>query len=119
MTNGNHFYADIIISGTGVFNTFENLLPSDVIYRHKLYADIYNSTNKSDISQGNKVALELSSEEFIYKASGIKNRYVMDKIGILDPNIMHPKLLKRIAHGTCIFCKSCKKSYGKCWKNIQ
>ncbi len=36
MTDGNHFYADTIISGTGVFNTFENLLPSDVIYRHKL-----------------------------------------------------------------------------------
>ena len=36
MTDGNCFYADTVISGTGVFNTYENLLPSDVISRHKL-----------------------------------------------------------------------------------
>ena len=36
MTDGSCFYAHNIISGTGVFNTFETLLPPDVIYRHKL-----------------------------------------------------------------------------------
>ena len=36
MADGGCFYAQSIISGTGIFNTFENLLPSNVIYRHKL-----------------------------------------------------------------------------------
>ena len=85
----------IVISGTGVFTPEESITNKELVKAYNTYADIYNSTNKSDISQGNKVALELSSEEFIYKASGIKNRYVMDKTGILDPNIMHPVLKKR------------------------
>ena len=85
----------IVISGTGVFTPEESITNKELVKAYNTYADIYNSTNKSDISQGNKVALELSSEEFIYKASGIKNRYVMDKMGILDPNIMHPILKKR------------------------
>ena len=85
----------IVISGTGVFTPEESITNKELVKAYNTYADIYNSTNKSDISQGNKVALELSSEEFIYKASGIKNRYVMDKAGILDPNIMHPILKKR------------------------
>jgi len=85
----------IVISGTGVFTPEESITNKELVKAYNTYADIYNSTNKSDIRQGNKVALELSSEEFIYKASGIKNRYVMDKTGILDPNIMHPILKKR------------------------
>ena len=85
----------IVISGTGVFTPEESITNKELVKAYNTYAGIYNSTNKSDISQGNKVALELSSEEFIYKASGIKNRYVMDKTGILDPNIMHPILKKR------------------------
>ena len=78
----------IVISGTGVFTPEESITNKELVKAYNAYAEIYNSTNKSDISQGNKVALELSSEEFIYKASGIKNRYVMDKTGILDHNIM-------------------------------
>ena len=85
----------IVISGTGVFTPEESITNKELVKAYNTYVEIYNSTNKADISQGNKVALELSSEEFIYKASGIKNRYVMDKTGILDPNIMHPILKKR------------------------
>ena len=36
MSDGKCFYSDTIISGTGVFNTFENLLPSATIFNHKL-----------------------------------------------------------------------------------
>ena len=36
-----------------------------------------------------------SSVEFIEKASGIKSRYVMDKTGILDPDVMRPILPER------------------------
>mgnify|MGYP000185451009 CR=1 FL=1 len=36
-----------------------------------------------------------SSEDFIFKASGIEQRYVIDKSGILDPKVMHPLLRQR------------------------
>ena len=36
-----------------------------------------------------------SSTEFVMKASGIGNRYVMDKDGILDPDVMCPRLPER------------------------
>ena len=85
----------IVISGTGVFTPEESITNKELVNAYNAYAENYNSTNKDDIDQGKKVALELSNEEFIYNASGIKNRYVMDKKGILDPNIMHPVLEKR------------------------
>ena len=85
----------IVISGTGVFTPEESITNKELVNAYNAYAKNYNSTNKDDIDQGKKVALELSNEEFIYNASGIKNRYVMDKKGILDPAIMHPILEKR------------------------
>ena len=85
----------IVISGTGVFTPEESITNRELVKAYNAYAENYNSTNKDDIDQGKKVALELSNEEFIYNASGIKNRYVMDKKGILDPAIMHPILEKR------------------------
>ena len=85
----------IVISGTGVFTPEESITNKELVKAYNAYAENYNSTNRGDIDQGKKVALELSNEEFIYNASGIKNRYVMDKKGILDPSIMHPILEKR------------------------
>ena len=85
----------IVISGTGVFTPEESITNKELVSAYNSYAESYNSNNEDDISRGNKVALELSTEEFIFNASGIKNRYVMDKKGILDPNIMHPILDKR------------------------
>ena len=85
----------IVISGTGVFTPEQSITNQELVKAYNSYAENYNSTNRGDIDQGKKVALELSSEEFIYNASGIKKRYVMDKSGILDPTIMHPILEKR------------------------
>ena len=61
----------------------ESITNKELVNAYNSYAETYNSNNEVDISRGNKIALELSSEEFIYKASGIKSRYVMDKKGIL------------------------------------
>ena len=85
----------IVISGTGVYTPEQSITNQELVKAYNSYAENYNSTNRGDIDQGKKVALELSSEEFIYNASGIKKRYVMDKSGILDPAVMHPILEKR------------------------
>ena len=85
----------IVISGTGVFTPEESITNKELVESYNKYAEHYNQKNKKDIDLGNKAALDLSNEEFIFNASGIKNRYVMDKKGILDPEIMHPILDKR------------------------
>ena len=85
----------IVISGTGVFTPEESITNKELVESYNQYAEHYNSINKKDIDLGKKAALDLSNEEFIFSASGIKNRYVMDKKGILDPKIMHPILDKR------------------------
>ena len=85
----------IVISGTGVFTPEESITNKELVESFNKYAEHYNQKNKKDIDLGKKAALDLSNEEFIFNASGIKNRYVMDKKGILDPEIMHPILDKR------------------------
>ena len=85
----------IVISGTGVFTPNESITNKELVEAYNSYAENFNLENKNDIKLGKTVALELSNEEFIFNASGIKNRYVMDKKGILDPKIMHPILDKR------------------------
>ena len=86
---------NIVISGTGVFTPNESITNKELVEAYNAYAENFNLENKNDIELGKTVALELSNEEFIFNASGIKNRYVMDKKGILDPKIMHPILDKR------------------------
>ena len=85
----------IVISGTGVFTPEQSITNEELVKAYNEYAEKFNLSNKQDIDSGKTDALELSNEEFIFNASGIKNRYVMDKDGILDPEIMHPILDKR------------------------
>ena len=111
----------IVISGTGVFTPEESITNEELVEAYNKYAENYNLTNKNKIELGEKVALELSNEEFIFNASGIKNRYVMDKKGILDPEIMHPILEKRSDDEPSILAemsiKAARKALDKAGKN--
>ena len=111
----------IVISGTGVFTPEESITNKELVEAYNKYAENYNLTNKNTIDHGEKVALELSNEEFIFNASGIKNRYVMDKKGILDPEIMHPILEKRSDDQPSILAemsiKAARKALDKAGKN--
>ena len=111
----------IVISGTGVFTPEESITNEELVEAYNKYAENYNLTNKNKIELGELVALELSNEEFIFNASGIKNRYVMDKKGILDPEIMHPILEKRSDDQPSILAemsiKAARKALDKAGKN--
>jgi beta-ketodecanoyl-[acyl-carrier-protein] synthase len=54
-----------------------------------------NARNAAEIAAGTKTSLKESSPEFIEKASGIKQRYVHDPIGISDPDRMCPNIPDR------------------------
>jgi len=83
------------ITGTGVFTPKQTITNAELVEAFNAYADLYNAENAEAIEAGKIAPKPHSSEEFIVKASGIEQRYVMDKSGILDPNIMHPLLRQR------------------------
>jgi len=84
-----------VISGTGVFTPTETITNAELVEAFNAYADQYNAEHADAIAAGDLVAKDHSSTEFITKASGIEQRYVLNKSGILDPNIMHPVLRER------------------------
>lgn len=83
------------ITGTGVFTPSEVITNAELVEAFNAYVDIYNVENAVQISAGELPAKDHSSEEFIFRASGINQRYVINKSGILDPNVMHPILRQR------------------------
>ncbi|MCF6444070.1 beta-ketoacyl-ACP synthase III [Nereida sp. MMG025] len=83
------------ITGHGVF-TPENVITNDeLVVAFNAYADRYNTENADKIETGQIAAMAHSSSDFIHAASGIENRFVMDKNGVLDPSRLFPKLPAR------------------------
>jgi len=85
----------IAISGTGLFTPKEYITNEELVQSFNEYVSIYNEENRASIESGELAALETSSTEFIKKASGIEQRYVQDKSGILDVKRMRPRLKER------------------------
>ncbi len=83
------------ITGTGVFTPGQVISNAELVTAFNAYVDLFNVDNATAIAAGKVMAKEYSSEEFIFKASGINQRYVIDKTGILDPKVMHPLLRQR------------------------
>ena len=83
------------ITGTGIFTPDQIITNAELVAAFNAYADLYNAENAEAIAAGDLPAKEHSSEDFIVKASGIEQRYVIDKTGVLDPKVMHPLLRQR------------------------
>ncbi|MES0863047.1 beta-ketoacyl-ACP synthase III [Ruegeria sp. SCPT10] len=83
------------ITGTGVFTPENVITNAELVQAFNAYADKQNAENAEAIANGEMEPMQHSSEEFIVKASGIENRYVMDKTGVLDPDKMYPALRQR------------------------
>ena len=85
----------IYITGTGLFTPPHSISNDELVESFNAYVEKYNRENAEAIASGEIEALEASDADFITKVSGIKSRYVMDKDGILDPNVMTPCLPAR------------------------
>ncbi len=83
------------ITGSGVFTPANIITNAELVEAFNAYVDLYNAQNAQAIDAGDLPAKDYSSEEFIQKASGIEQRYVIDKSGVLDPSVMHPLLRQR------------------------
>ncbi len=84
-----------VISGTGVFTPEQTITNDELVEAFNAYADKMNAQNAAAIDSGDMQPIPHSSSDFIFKASGIEQRYVIDKSGILDPDVMHPLLPQR------------------------
>jgi beta-ketodecanoyl-[acyl-carrier-protein] synthase len=85
----------VVISGTGVFTPDETISNAELVAAFNAWAANQNEANAAKIGAGEAEPLSMSSEEFILKASGIERRHVLNKSGVLDPNVMHPVLPAR------------------------
>lgn len=85
----------VAISGTGLFKPQDVVTNAELVASYNAYAERQNALNAEAIAAGAAQPMPLSSEEFIVKASGIERRYVVDKKGVLDPDVMHPVLRER------------------------
>ena len=84
-----------VITGTGVFTPSQVITNDELVLAFNAYADKFNTDNATAIEAGEIAEMAHSSSEFIVAASGIHQRFVLDKTGILDPNVMHPLLRQR------------------------
>lgn len=80
----------ICLTATGLHIPKDKITNEELVTAFNTYVDNYNTKHAQAIANGEKVALQHSAVAFIEKASGIKSRYVIDKKGILDPEIMAP-----------------------------
>ena len=85
----------VAITGTGVFTPEQVITNDELVKAYNAYADKFNFIHRDLIERCEVEAKDHSSSDFIFAASGITQRYVMDKSGILDPDVMHPNFRKR------------------------
>lgn len=84
-----------VITGTGLFTPEESISNAELVASLTVATERFNNDNAEAIASGEIEARHVPVEEFIFKASGIKSRFVMDKTGVLDPDRLRPVLETR------------------------
>jgi len=84
-----------VISGTGLYTPDHVITNEELVDAYNRWADRYNALHAAQIGKGQLEPKPLSSVEFIFKASGIRQRYAYVKEGILDIERMRPLIPER------------------------
>ena len=95
----------VAISGAGLFTPAESVSNAELVESFNAWVDLYNAQNADAIEAGELEAKGHSNVEFIEKASGIKSRFVMNKLGIIDPERMVPRLPQRTNDEPSVMCE--------------
>ena len=96
---------EVAITGTGVFTPPEVITNEELVVAFNAYADLQNAKHALALARGACAAIPHSDADFIYSASGIRQRYVMNKSGILDPTVMHPQFPQRSNDEPCLMAE--------------
>jgi beta-ketodecanoyl-[acyl-carrier-protein] synthase len=86
---------DAVIAATGLYTPPHSLSNAELVATFNAYVERFNTQNAKAIAAGELEPLAASSVEFIEKASGIKSRFVVDKTGLVDPDLMRPIIPER------------------------
>ncbi|WP_274572441.1 beta-ketoacyl-ACP synthase III [Neisseria leonii] len=86
---------DVVLSATGLYTPPHSISNDELVAAFNTYVSRHNEAHQAEIAAGTREPLAESSSAFIEKASGIKSRYVIDKDGILNPDVMHPVFAPR------------------------
>ncbi|MEZ5954373.1 MAG: beta-ketoacyl-ACP synthase III [Hyphomonas sp.] len=84
-----------VISSTGLWTPPNSISNAELVTAYNAWAENWNREREADIAAGLIEPKPMSSVEFIEKASGIKARYVINKSGVIDPDIMAPRIPER------------------------
>jgi len=85
----------IAITGTGLYTPPHAISNEELVASFNAYVKNFNAKHGAEIAAGKVAPLQESSTEFVFKASGIKSRYVVEKDHILDPDVMCPRIPER------------------------
>lgn len=85
----------VVITGTGLWSPDEVITNDELVASFNQYVDQFNAEHKEAIAAGEVEALVYSDSAFIEKASGITQRRVLNKSGILDPQRLAPYIPER------------------------
>lgn len=85
----------VYITGSGLWVPSNLISNDELVASYNEYVRRTNERNAAAIGRGEVAPLPESSSEFIEKASGIKQRYVVEKTGVLDPDRMCPVIPPR------------------------
>ena len=85
----------VVISGTGLVQPPHRITNAELVESFNRFVELDNARHAAEIAAGTRAPLQPSSVEFIEKASGIQQRYVFDKTGVLDPERMYPHYAER------------------------
>ena len=94
-----------VISGSGLYTPPASISNEELVASFNEYVRRHNRAHAAEIAAGTRPALTESSSEFIVKASGVRNRHVVDRDGILDPEVMHPRIRRRPNDEPSLLCE--------------
>jgi beta-ketodecanoyl-[acyl-carrier-protein] synthase len=102
----------VVLSGTGRYVPKNKVSNEALVASFNKYVANFNRTHQAEIEAKTIEALQPSSSEFIEKASGIKNRYLVDADGLLDPTRLRPRLTARPDEEMSV---QCEMAYHAAW----
>ena len=88
-------YPKVVLSGSGLWTPPYHITNEELVDVLNKNADRYNEKHAAEIADGTLTALAKSDAAFIEKASGIKQRFVVERDGILDIDRMRPNIPER------------------------
>ncbi len=107
--------SSVIISGTGIYVPQDIISNDELVHSFNKYVENFNQKHIKAIANNSIAPLKGSNADFIYNVSGIKNRHVIDKHGIL--NHFKPILQKRPVEQISVQAEMAKKAAEIALKN--